>query len=203
VVPIYVRYHGVRFCSYICGCGGLAETLGDFWRHLAPRGSTAKKAEWFSTFILVCAFLTTLLVLNDLWQVVQSSFLSNARVFAKQWYDLIVDFWMACVIGVAAYPYLGNRFWCRYMCPLRAYMQHIAKFWSKIKITSDSKCIGCGQCTRYCQMGINVQKFAQSRTDMANFNSACIQCGICIEVCPMDVLKLESSKGFSARTESK
>ena len=26
-IPLYVKKHGLRFCSYLCGCGGLAETL--------------------------------------------------------------------------------------------------------------------------------------------------------------------------------
>ncbi len=28
-IPLYVRKNGERFCSYLCGCGGLAETFGD------------------------------------------------------------------------------------------------------------------------------------------------------------------------------
>ena len=38
IIPILVLFHGKRYCSWICGCGGLAETLGDRWRHLAPKG---------------------------------------------------------------------------------------------------------------------------------------------------------------------
>ena len=112
-----------------------------------------------------------------------------------------MDFWFACVVGVAFYPYLGNRVWCRFICPLRAYMELLAKWFTKIKIVSNEKCIGCGECTRYCQMGIPVQKFAQMREDMSNHNSACIQCGICVEVCPMMVLSVEIGEK-SARVEA-
>jgi thioredoxin reductase len=38
LIPLLVLLHGKRYCSWICGCGGLAETLGDQWRHLAPKG---------------------------------------------------------------------------------------------------------------------------------------------------------------------
>jgi ferredoxin len=43
-------------------------------------------------------------------------------------------------------------------------------------------------------MGIDVQRFAQTRTDMHNGNSACIQCGICIQVCPMEVLSIDRGR---------
>jgi hypothetical protein len=35
VLPGFVLFQGKRYCSWICGCGGLAETFGDRWRHLA------------------------------------------------------------------------------------------------------------------------------------------------------------------------
>lgn len=190
LIPLYVRKNGTRFCSYLCGCGGLAETLGDQWRHLAPRGSTAYKAEWFGKAILVLAVPVTLMTLNDGWRLIQPDSLHSAQQFAQNWYSLMVDFWLACVIGVAFYPYLGNRVWCRFFCPLRAWMELLSKWFSTITIKANDKCIGCGECTRFCQMGIEVQKFAQKQKDMDNTNSACIQCGICIQVCPMEVLSI-------------
>ena len=190
LVPLYVRKNGTRFCSYLCGCGGLAETVGDYWRHLAPRGITSYKAEWAGKLILFAAIPTTLLIINDAWSVFQAAQLADAKNFAQAWYGLIVDFWLASVVGVAFYPYLGNRVWCRFFCPLRAYMELLSKWFSKITIKADDKCIGCGECTKHCQMGIDVQKFAQRRVDMDNSNSSCIQCGICIEVCPMEVLSI-------------
>ena len=190
LIPLFVRKHGERFCSYACGCGGLAETLGDFWRHLAPRGSTSYKAEWFGRATMLLAIPVTLLILNDAWKFIDSGALYSSAKFAQQWYGLVVDFVLASVVGVALYPYLGNRVWCRFFCPLRAYMEVLAKKFSKIAIDANEKCIGCGECTRYCQMGINVQKFAQRQATFHNGNSSCIQCGICIQVCPMEVLSI-------------
>jgi putative YpdA family bacillithiol system oxidoreductase len=190
LVPLYVRFNGTRFCSYLCGCGGLAETLGDQWRHLAPRGLTSYKAEWAGKLILAAALPVTLLIVNDAWQFFAAGSLYDAKTFAQNWYGLVVDFWLASVVGVAFYPYLGNRVWCRFFCPLRAYMEVLSRWFSKITIKANDKCIGCGECTRFCQMGIQVQSFAQRLEDMDNTNSSCIQCGICIQVCPMEVLSI-------------
>jgi len=198
VIPIYVWRNGLRFCSYLCGCGGLAETIGDYWRHLAPRGSTAKKMEWFGKIILVLAVPVTLMTLNDLWRFVESDALFDASSFGQHWYALMVDFWLAAVLGVALYPYLGNRFWCRFFCPLRAFMELLSRLFGRLSIKANDKCIGCGECTRYCQMGIDVQGFAQRQQRFDNRNSACIHCGICIQVCPMEVLDLEVGRDPSS-----
>ena len=61
----------------------------------------------------------------------------------------------------------------------------------RLRITANDKCISCGECSRYCQVGIDVMRFANYATSFGNKETACIQCGICITVCPMDVLKFE------------
>ena len=199
LIPLYVRRYGQRFCSYLCGCGGLAETLGEPWRHLAPRGRDAKQAEWFGRGILLAAIPVTALILNDAWGFVARDALFSTKAFAAHWYELVVDFGLASILGVAMYPYFGNRVWCRFFCPLRAWMEILARRFSRASIRSTDRCISCGECTRYCQMGIDVQQFAQRAVRLDNRNSACIQCGVCIEVCPMDVLTLDRNRPVGLR----
>lgn len=189
-MPLFVWRNNEKFCSYLCGCGGLAETLGDRWRHLAPRGKHAKQLEGAGRLILLAAIPVTLLIVLDAWQMISSGALLSVKSFAQHWYTLMVDFWLASVVGVALYPYLGNRAWCRFFCPLRAYMEWLSKAFGRLAIHANDKCIGCGECTRFCQMGIDVQSFAQRQTSFDNATSACIQCGICVQVCPMDTLSL-------------
>ena len=191
LIPLYVRRYGQAFCSTLCGCGGLAETLGDPWRDRAPRGPAARQLEWGGRGVLLLAAPTTALILADAWGLLRSGALLDARHFAERWYGLAVDFGLAGVLGVALYPHLGNRAWCRFFCPLRAWMELLAKRFSRVAIQSDGRCISCGECTRACQMGIDVMRFAQEQLPLDNSGSACIQCGVCIEVCPMDVLRLE------------
>ena len=107
----------------------------------------------------------------------------------------------ASLAGVALSPALGTRAWGRFFCPLRAYREVLARAFAKPQIVADSRCIGCEQCTRHCQMGIEVQRFAQTGTPLHNGNSACIQCGVCVEVCPMDVLELRADRPVQLRWE--
>lgn len=45
-VPVFVYFFGKRwYCSWVCGCGGLAETLGDPYRHLSDKSVKAWKFE--------------------------------------------------------------------------------------------------------------------------------------------------------------
>ena len=96
------------------------------------------------------------------------------------------------MIPVALYPFLGGKVWCRYWCPLAAWNQVLAKWFGKLKIKSNSKCISCTQCSKFCQVGVDVMAFALNQESFDNRNSSCIHCGICIDVCPMDVLSFDS-----------
>lgn len=65
---------------------------------------------------------------------------------------------------------------------------------SRFAIHSNEKCIACGECSRNCQVGIDVMNFAMKQEELNNFNSSCIGCGICVSVCPMDVLSFASER---------
>ncbi|MBL8295146.1 MAG: NAD(P)-binding domain-containing protein [Bryobacterales bacterium] len=189
ILPVLVLFHGKRYCSWICGCGGLAETLGDRWRHLAPKGHTAIQWEKMNAVVLGAAVVVTLLMVG---QDVVRAFRTPAGV-SIQWYRLVVDVWLVGIIPVALYPFFGGKIWCRYWCPLAKMMEIFSAWFTRFKasrfaIQANDKCIACGECTRYCQVGIDVMQFAMKQETLTNLNSSCIGCGICITVCPMDVL---------------
>ena len=51
VFPLLAFFFGKRFyCSWICGCGGLANTFGDSWRHLSSKSVKAWKIEQVSIY---------------------------------------------------------------------------------------------------------------------------------------------------------
>jgi len=108
-------------------------------------------------------------------------------------YNYLVDFWLVAVIPIALYPFFGGKVWCRYWCPLAAYNQVLSRWYGRLKIVSNDKCITCTQCSKYCQVGVDVMAFAKNTQPFDNSNSVCIHCGICIDVCPMDVLSFETS----------
>lgn len=183
-IPLAARRHGKRFCTWICGCGGLAETLGDRWRHLSAKGARSRAWEFQGAVVLVAAALVTLVTVGA-----HGTRADNAWAAA---YSYVVDFWLVAVIPIALYPFFGGKVWCRYWCPLAAWNQLLAAWYGRLRIESNDRCISCTLCSRHCQVGIDVMAFARRQQPFDNSNSSCIQCGICVDVCPMKVLSFRT-----------
>jgi polyferredoxin len=253
ITPILTYRYGKRwYCSWVCGCGGLAETAGDPFRQLSDKSLTAWKIErwlvhavvvfvtimttavvysylgddtskyWLtrSTFLISVASLLTIVFLwailfkRDKLQkdaqfgavgffVIIMAFLglhffgSTNQIFLieaetlRTSYGFMIGSVFSGVIGVGFYPIMGSRVWCRFGCPMAAILGFQQKLFSKFKIsTNGGQCISCGNCSTYCEMGIDVRAYAQKGQNIVR--SSCVGCGICSAVCPRGVLKLEN-----------
>lgn len=200
-VPVLTYFLGKRwYCSWVCGCGGLAETLGDPYRHLSDKSLKAWKIErWLVHGVLVFAVVMTLLVLYTYFtgQSTVLGFLDSYSV--RQTYGFLIGSIFAGVVGTGFYPLMGNRVWCRFGCPLAAYLGLVQRFKSRFRITTNGgQCISCGNCSTYCEMGIDVRWYAQRGQDVVR--SSCVGCGICSAVCPRGVLNLELGPEKTRRT---
>ncbi|HBQ18155.1 MAG TPA: hypothetical protein DEF51_45875, partial [Myxococcales bacterium] len=108
----------------------------------------------------------------------------------KKLYGLVVGSILAGVVGVGLYPLFGARVWCRNFCPMAALLglqQKLGRF--RIAVKPDM-CISCGNCSTYCEMGIDVRSYAQSNQSFTR--ASCVGCGMCAHMCPRGVLKLEN-----------
>jgi polyferredoxin len=257
ITPIVTYFVGKRwYCSWFCGCGGLAETAGDGFRHLSNKSVKAWKIErWVIHSVMVFVLIMTLavmlpyffksefsigfvtlnkhvfmagaiLVLGALLfffiksykkQTIKSKYLAaaivtlviimlliiiayftgNSKAFflesrsIKKAYGFFIGSVFSGVIGVGFYPILGNRVWCRFGCPMAGYMGLVQRFHSKFRITTNGgQCISCGNCSTYCEQGIDVRAYAQRGENIVR--ASCVGCGVCSAVCPRGVLKLEN-----------
>ena len=258
ISPILTYFYGKRwYCSWVCGCGGLAETAGDSFRHLSNSSQKVWKMErWMIHLVLVFSFVMTIAVIYtflsnnpEMSFITKDQFIFGIVVFLiiftgalfifkrkdmdadaiftmvslsliiivsllinffsenqnilfvdsyvlRQWYGFAIGAAFSGVIGVGFYPLLGNRVWCRFGCPMAAILGLQQRLFSKFRITTNGgQCISCGNCTTYCEMGIDVRSYAQKGENIVR--SSCVGCGICSAVCPRGVLKLEndSEKG--------
>lgn len=192
VVPMMTYFFGKRwYCSWVCGCGGLAETLGDPFRQLSDKSLKAWKIErWMVHSVLVFAVVMTAMQI--------SNFVSNGELFGNytwrvnQIYGFLIGAMFAGVVGTGFYPLMGNRVWCRFGCPLAAILGIVQKFKSRFVITTNGgQCISCGNCSTYCEMGIDVRWYAQRGQNI--IRASCVGCGVCAAVCPRGVLRLENT----------
>ncbi|MFT6214464.1 MAG: polyferredoxin [Roseivirga sp.] len=253
ISPILTYKYGKRwYCSWVCGCGGLAETAGDPFRHLSSKKISAWKLErWLIHSVLVFVVVMTIAVvysfLGDnskipwltrdifLWgsagiltllfalimifkrqEIAKDAkygaigyfviimviiginyFSGNSKIFffqadqIRSWYGFLIGAAFSGVIGVGFYPIFGNRVWCRFGCPMAAVLGMQQRLFSRFRITTNGgQCISCGNCSTYCEMGIDVRAYAQKGQNIVR--SSCVGCGVCSAVCPRGVLNLEN-----------
>jgi len=264
ITPILTYKYGKRwYCSWVCGCGALAETVGDPFRHLSDKRQIAWKIErwvvhsvlvfvvlmttavvysylgndsskyWLTRKLflgLVTALLTVVFTLTMIFKrqelgkdarysaigyFVVIIFLIGLHYFStdtklflfksetlRTTYAFLIGAIFSGVIGTGFYPIFGSRVWCRFGCPMAAILGFQQRLFSKFRITTNGgQCISCGNCSTYCEMGIDVRAYAQKGENIVR--SSCVGCGICSAVCPRGVLKLEngSMKGRINPTE--
>lgn len=189
--PILTYFFGKRwYCSWVCGCGGLANTAGDAFRHLSDKSERAWKLEQV-TIYSVLAFI--IVVTGALW----INSLTSGAVFGTlsgtlaKIYGFYIGAIFSGVVGVGFYPIFGTRVWCRFGCPMAAILGIQQRFFSRFRITTNGgQCISCGNCSTYCEMGIDVRAYAERGENIVR--ASCVGCGICSAVCPRGVLKLEN-----------
>lgn len=265
ITPILTYFYGKRwYCSWVCGCGGLAETAGDSFRQLSDKSVKSWKIErWMVHSVLAFVTIMTTAVIfsylnNDaskywltkdvfligvgsllttifalIWIFKRKELKKDAKIGAiaylvvilfliglhfngatqkifffeaESWrmaYGFLIGSIFSGVIGVGMYPLLGNRVWCRFGCPMAAILGMQQRFFSRFRITTNGgQCISCGNCSTYCEMGIDVKAYAQKGQNIVR--SSCVGCGVCSAVCPRGVLNLENGKDFGdSRYEEK
>ncbi|WP_036156844.1 4Fe-4S binding protein [Maribacter forsetii] len=253
ISPFLTYKYGKRwYCSWVCGCGGLAETAGDSFRQLSDKSKFAWKVErWVVHSVVVFVTLMTIAVIysylgnnTSKYWLTKTMFISGVAVILTaifSWvmiykreelakdakygaigyftiiavligmhffsgsgnififkaetlrttYSFLIGSIFSGVIGTGFYPILGNRVWCRFGCPMAAMLGFQQRLFSKFRITTNGgQCISCGNCSTYCEMGIDVRAYAQKGENIVR--SSCVGCGICSAVCPRGVLKLEN-----------
>jgi polyferredoxin len=191
-VPLFTYLFGKRwYCSWVCGCGGLAETAGDPYRHLSNKSINAWRIERvvIHSVLVLCIIMTTAALYTYFTGVKTIAGIDTYSL--RSAYGFFIGALFSGVVGTGFYPKLGNRVWCRFGCPLAAYIGLIQRYKSRFRITTNgSQCISCGNCSTYCEMGIDVRAYAQRGEDIVR--ASCVGCGVCSSVCPRGVLKLEN-----------
>lgn len=191
LTPVLAYFFGKRwYCSWVCGCGGLAETAGDPYRHLSDKSTTAWRLErWTIYTVLVLIVACTALLWVDVATGGKTLGAASSG-FAKA-YGFVVGALLSGVVGVGFYPLLGSRVWCRFFCPLAAVLGIVQRVFSRFRITTNGgQCISCGNCSTHCEMGIDVRAYAERGENIVR--ASCVGCGVCAAVCPRGVLRLEN-----------
>jgi glutamate synthase (NADPH/NADH) small chain len=171
-------------CGFNCPCVGIRETVGFAFRDRTLRSDWTWKlrhSKWFFFSYYVGVMVVTQYPPNS-WTV---SFVGGFYLIVAVTY--FGSFFIA--------PIVGNRFYCRYLCPYGAtfgLLNH-AGFYG---ITMDTdKCIDCQRCEQVCDMGIPVWRQGKEAGRVTALED-CMGCARCVVSCPTDALEIRDVRNL-------
>lgn len=179
LVLVLVFLFGRRvICGWGCPCVGIREAVGFTFRNSTLRSKRSwrlRHSKWFFFIGYVGVMIVTLYPHNS-WTV---GFVGG--------FHLIVGLTYFGTFFIA--PLVGNRFYCRYLCPFGAtfgLLNHVGYY--GIRMEQD-KCIDCGRCEQVCDMGIPVWEQGKREGRITALED-CMGCARCVVSCPTDALEI-------------
>ncbi|NIA02674.1 MAG: FAD-dependent oxidoreductase [Planctomycetia bacterium] len=166
-------------CGFNCPCVGIRETVGFPFRNRTLRSKWTwrlRHTKWVMFSYYVGIMVVTQFPPNS-WTV---SFVGVFYLIIALTY--FGSFFLS--------PLVGNRFYCRYLCPYGAtfgLLNH-AGFYG---INMDKeKCIDCQRCEQVCDMGIPVWEQGRESGRITALED-CMGCARCVVSCPTDALQIK------------
>lgn len=190
-VTVLTLLLGRVFCSWICPFGTVLDVAG------AARDE--KKKHGFPEFLkdrtikygILIGFVVAAFVLQRpafcdvcpagaLYRTVGPAYVGDF----SPWLFVPVGILVAVLISSIIYDTRG---WCKYLCPLGAYLAIVDRLGlkrSRVRMPIE-KCMECFMCNTSCVMGIPVLDETKWKDENRVPPGECIRCYACIDNCPM------------------
>lgn len=177
-------FFGRIFCSYLCPLGALQEWIRAIGRKLGIKKdlelpkSIDKYARYLKYLILILVIYFSY-KLGDLFFRNYDPY--NALMhFGNEWEEKLIAYIILGIVLVSAL--FSKNWWCRYFCPLGAFLGIIKKI-SPFKIKRDQNtCISCGLCDKVCPANLDIQNADSVKA------ADCTSCLNCVRDCPKNSL---------------
>lgn len=113
---------------------------------------------------------------ESIYSVIKKGLLSFQQPFYIQ--GAFIGFLFLFILGLNL---VEKRFWCRYLCPLGAFLGILSRF-SVLKRSVSEGCTSCGACASVCQGNASPDKKEEWR------DTECYYCWNCDDVCPQNAV---------------
>jgi polyferredoxin len=187
-LAIVTLIFGRLFCSFICPLGTLQEWFGRLGRKFnlnieIPRvvdGILSKLKYAIFILIILGTYITVDLIFRSYDPFYALFHLANPAINAS------FAIFGLTLVGSIFIP----RIWCRYLCPLGAFV-NLLSFISLTKpVRSQDKCIDCGLCDKACATN---SKPSQALVFDQN---SCNHCLDCVDACPSKIQAISLKAGL-------
>lgn len=170
------------FCGKICAFGTLQELFarlgkGLFRRRFVVPESADKPARCLK-YAVLAGTVAASAIAGRLFIRPYDPWATYQHLFSR---ELLSGFRVG--LAVLAVSLVGSllfdRFFCKYLCPMGAFLALIRRVgWFRVR-RNEGTCIHCSACTNACPVNIPVETLAQVR------DAECINCNICVNKCPV------------------
>ena len=190
IVLVLTLVFGRVFCSHFCPLGALQELMRALGKKMGIKKDVELPAQIdrvarYFKYIVLLAIIYFSFQFGDLVFRAYDPF--NALMHLGEEFDEKI-FGYSILAAVIVGSLFSRSWWCRYACPLGAFLGAVRKL-SPFKIERNVKsCIGCGGCNRVCPAGLDVAR-AKAIT-----SADCISCMACVSDCPKSSLVAKVGK---------
>jgi len=173
------------FCGWICPFGGIQELFGllgkkIFGKQLMMPGSADRPLRYLKYGVLVltagAAWIT-----GSLWMSPYDPWAAYAHL-GEGIPALLIEYRVGFIILIVsvAGSLLYDRFFCKYLCPMGAFLGILSKLSPHRIVRNRDVCIDCGLCGKVCPVNIPVDQLDRATT------AECIECQLCTVSCPKE-----------------